>query len=377
MTPPATPAEPAVGHAVGAAVRRVDGQVKVTGRATYAADTALPGMLHATLVRGVDTAAAQAVPGVVAIYTHDNAGEELFGRTLPDLGRISLGGWFPMTSRDIYYAGQVVAIVVAAGLIAAREAAAKVAVDYDARPVSLDLDDEHWQRPSWFFGEDMQVAIGPAAEDVHTEHTVTARYRTPAEHHHPMEPGATAADWDDGSVTLYDSTQGVGDTQIYVAAALGVSPARVRVLSPYVGGGFGCKNQAWPHQAMAAMLSRRLQRPVQLAMTRADMTTTCGFRSETRQDVTLKAGDDGQLAAISHTITVPTSMVGQFFEPCGLNTLIMYPSETLDVEHRVLRQHIGTPTVFRGPGETPGTFALETAMDELAHQLRINPLTAG
>jgi xanthine dehydrogenase YagR molybdenum-binding subunit len=180
--------------------------------------------------------------------------------------------------------------------------------------------------------------------------------------------------WEEDRVTLHDSTQAVGDTQQYVAVALDVPPDRVRVLSPFIGGGFGCKNQAWPHQALAAFVSRRLRRPVKLVLSRADMTTTCGFRSETRQDVTLKADTNGKLRAIRHHVTIPTSMVGQFFEPCGLNTLIMYPADSLAIEHHVLRQHISTPTVMRGPGETPGTFALESAMDELAHQMKANPL---
>jgi xanthine dehydrogenase YagR molybdenum-binding subunit len=279
-----------------------------------------------------------------------------------------------MTSPDIHFAGQVVAIVVATSLLSAREAAAAVAVEYDSVPVSLDLNDGNSAQPSLFFGEKMQVSVGATCDSVKAPHTISARFHTSVEHHHPMEPGATVADWRDGSVILYDSTQGVDDTQIYVAAALGIPPERVRVLSPFVGGGFGCKNQVWPHQAMAVFLSRRLKHPVKLVLSRADMTTSCGFRSQTRQDFTLKADNRGELKAIRHRITVPTSMVGHFFEPCGLNTLVMYPTPSLEIEHYVLRQHISTPTVFRGPGETPGTFALECAMDELAHQMRMDPL---
>jgi xanthine dehydrogenase YagR molybdenum-binding subunit len=370
-------------NSVGAPVSRIDGPVKVTGQAKYAADNAFPSMLHAVLVRStvasgtvraIDARSAMSIPGAIAVYTHENASEELFGRTLPDLNRFSLGGWFPMTDPDIHFAGQVVAIVVATSLLAAREAATAVRVEYDAEPASLDLNDRNYVQPSFFFGEEMQVSVGAACDAVKAPHTVRARFHTPVEHHHPMEPGATVADWQDGSLTLYDSTQGVDDTQIYVAAALGIPPDRVRVLSPYVGGGFGCKNQVWPHQAMAAFVSRRLNHPVKLVLSRADMTTSCGFRSETRQDFTLKANEHGELKAIRHIATVPTSMVGHFFEPCGLNTLIMYPAPSLEIEHHVLRQHISTPTVFRGPGETPGTFALECAMDELAHEMRMDPL---
>jgi xanthine dehydrogenase YagR molybdenum-binding subunit len=368
---------------VGSPVSRIDGEAKVTGRAKYAADNFLPSMLHAVLirstaasgsVRSIDTTLAISIPGVIAIYTHENARSELFGRTLPDLNRYSLGGWFPMTGPDIHYAGQVVAIVVGANLLSAQQAAAAVAFEYDSVPASLDLNDRNWLQPPFFFGEKMQVSTGTACEAIKAPHTIRARFHTPVEHHHPMETGATVADWQDGSVTLYDSTQGVDDTQVYVAAALGITPDRVRVLSPYVGGGFGCKNQVWPHQAMAAFLSRRLKHPVKLVLSRADMTTSCGFRSETRQDFILKADARGKLKAIRHIVTVPTSMVGHFFEPCGLNTLIMYPTPSLEIEHHVLRQHISTPTVFRGPGETPGTFALECAFDELAHELKTDPL---
>jgi len=226
--------------AVGTPVSRIDGPAKVTGRAKYAADNSFPSMLHAVLVcstiaagavRSIDTTAAMVVQGAVAIFTHQNARIELFGRALPDLNRFSLGGWFPMTGPDIHFAGQVVAIVVATSLLSAREAAAAVAVEYDSVPVSLDLNDGNSAQPSFFFGEEMQVSVGATCDDVKAPHTISARFHTPVEHHHPMEPGATVADWRDGSVMLYDSTQGVDDTQIYVAAALGIPPERVRVLS--------------------------------------------------------------------------------------------------------------------------------------------------
>src|ERR1700730_1780624 len=178
--------------AVGTPVSRIDGPAKVTGRAKYAADNSFPSMLHAVLVcstiaagavRSIDTTAAMAVQGAVAIFTHQNARIELFGRALPDLNRFSLGGWFPMTGPEIHFAGQVVAIVVATSLLSAREAAAAVAVEYDSVPVSLDLNDGNSAQPSFFFGEEMQVSVGATCDAVKAPHTISANL---ADYHVPV-----------------------------------------------------------------------------------------------------------------------------------------------------------------------------------------------
>lgn len=383
---------------VGTAQNRIDGPLKVTGGAAYAADRRLDGQLYALAVRSpvaagtitrIETVAAQLIAGVVAIYTHENApaaldwhaDETLIALSAEGLGRQALEAaepeapppYLPMTGPDITFAGQWIAVVVATSLEAAREASLLVQPIIDQREASVEIDaqNDRFLAPRFFFAADMQVQRGAWPESTPV---VSETYRTPVQNHHPMEPSATVAVWGGDAVTVFDSTQGVMTTRDYIANSLKLPADKVHVISAFVGGGFGGKNQTWPHQALAAHIARALELPVRLQLTRADMAVASGHRSQTEQDVVLHATPDGSLTALRHVSRVPTSLCGNFFEPCGLNSLMLYDAAALDVRHHVVRKALATPTPFRAPGETPGSFALESAVDELAHALALNPL---
>jgi xanthine dehydrogenase YagR molybdenum-binding subunit len=385
---------------IGSPRSRIDGWAKVTGRATYAADRRLDHQLYALSVRSpvaagaitaIEVADALAVPGIVAIYTHENAPDnldwgptpafmalsgEMLGRTaLTDVEPEAPPPYLPLSGPEIVFAGQWIAVVVGETLEAVREAFLQVKVTIVPAPSSIHPSrlEDHFIDPGFFFAADMQVRRG-GAPDSHAPVEVSETYRTSQQLHHPMEPSATVACWSGDTVTVYDSTQGAMAARDYIARSLRVSPEQVRVVAPYVGGGFGGKNQMWPHQALAAHIARHLDRPVRLHLTRADMAVASGHRSETEQDVVLGAGSDGDLTRISHRSWVPTSMRGHFFEPCGLNTLLLYDTPALDVSHHITRKNIPSPTPFRAPGEAPGSFAVECAMDELAVSLGLNPV---
>lgn len=378
---------------VGARVDRIDAVEKVSGRARYAADIRPDGCLVALGLRSIwdrarilsfDTKNALALSGIKAVFTHEDA-EALGWRSSPEVDALSAEGlgraaladeasklpaYRPLTSPDIFFAGQWIAVVVAETLEQARAALAAIKVDVESgtpeqyAPVL----------PGAFFAADMQHVHQCANEAGPEAFRMTGEYLTPMQLHQPMEPSAATAVWEGGDLTLYDSTQGVRATRSYVARSLGMPEDRVRVVSPYVGGGFGAKNQVWPHQALAAHLARALTRPVRLQLTRADMAVASGYRSETVQKIDLAADAGGRLTLLRHESTIPTSLRGGFFEPCGLNSLLLYKASRVEIAHRVERRAVATPTPFRAPGETPGSFALETALDELAHEMRVDPL---
>ncbi len=384
---------------VGTAVPRIDGAAKVTGSAQYAGDhsaklyaVCVTSTVAAGQIREIQTGQAEAAEGVRGVFTHENTASTLGWRARRDAFRLSgdgLGeealrsgaaggpdGYLPLTSSEIFFAGQFVAVVVAASLEQAEFAAGLIEVNYDSVDTTLafDFDGPDHIIPGPFFGEEMQVLHQSDAATKSTTHIIDQIYTTSALNHHPMEPWSAVAHWDGETLVLHDSTQGVLGVRSYVAAALGISPDQVRVLSPYVGGGFGCKNQPWPQQALVASLARYFQSSVCLTLSRADMATSCGFRSETRQRMVLHADEQGHLTALQHVTAVPTSMVGNFFEPCGLGSLMLYKTPRLQVTHQVSRRNIPTPTVMRAPGEAAGSFSIESAMDELAYELKLDPL---
>lgn len=378
---------------IGTSVRRVDAAEKVTGRARYASDVRFDGLLVALALRAttapgrirrIDCSRAAKLPGIAGIFTHLDAdrlgwtntpditalGAEWLGRPALGEAAVALPAYRPIHGDDIFFAGQWIAVVVAESYEQARVALGDIVVDIEITTLS----DSPPMWPGHFFAADMQycreIDLGAGSE----RFFLRATYTTPMELHQPMEPTATTAAWEDNKLTLYDSTQGVQATRDYVAASLDVPASDVRVLSPHVGGGFGAKNQVWPHQALAAHLARVLRRPVRLQLTRADMAVASGYRSETEQEIELSADAEGRLKLLRHASEVPTSLRGGFFEPCGLNSMVLYRTEKMEVVHKVVRRPVATPTPFRAPGETPGSFALETALDELAHQMRIDPL---
>lgn len=365
-------------------ISRVDGKLKVTGEACYSAEFPLEGIAHgyliqSTIARGrikaIDTSKAEQLPGVLAILTHKNA-PKLNSLESGDFSSGHAGeNFLPLQSDRVYFDGQHIGIVVAQTYEQARLAASLTEITYETEEPVFDLDKALEQSEKYDAGERLQ----PSRGDVETalkqaSVTIEETYTTPLEHHNPMETSATIAEWNDDELTVYDSTQWVMGTRGMLAKGLGLPEEKVRVISHFVGGGFGCKGFFWTHPLLAAIAARKVNRPVRLMLTRQQMFSACGHRPRTIQKLTLAADDTGKLTAIRHITNTETSFVGDHAEPCGMTTTLLYACPNLEVKHNIARVNIGTPTPMRGPGETSGTYALESAIDELAYKAGIDPV---
>jgi xanthine dehydrogenase YagR molybdenum-binding subunit len=359
-------------------LERVEGRDKVTGTALYAAEYPAEGVAHAAIlqatvargeVRAVDATAALALPGVIAVLTHENA---------PRLERTSDPELHVLQSNAVAYRGQVVGLAVADSLEAAREAAGLVRIEYRTEPATVELreGDSRLYKPPRVNPAyetdtergDFDAAYGGA------EVQVDRTYRTPAVHNNPMEPHATLAIWDADRVTLYDSNQGSTFVRDAVAQAFALAPERVRVIARHVGGGFGQKGNPRPQAVLASLASRVTGRPVKLALTRQQMFSIVGYRTPTIQRVRLGADGAGRLAAIAHDVVEQTSTVREFAEQTAVVTRMMYAAPNRRTTHRLARLDVPTPSWMRAPGECPGMFALESAMDELAIACGLDPV---
>lgn len=369
---------------IGAPITRVDGPAKVSGRVVYAGDVAVAGAAHAVLVQAgiargrvarIDSAAALRVPGAIAVYTHENLPRlepppESFTKNFPGERRA------PLSDAEIYYAGQHVALVLGESLEAAQEAASRVRVEYAPGEATLALraglpgayQPDHFATNE---EEKLQSERGTAGATV-VRHA--AEYRTPVMTHNPMEPSATVAVWQGERLTLYDSTRWAQGTQRIVAHMLGMPEANVRVLAPYLGGAFGSKGFLWQHVALAAQAARVSGRPVKLVLPRRAMFTSTGHRPRTVQNLVLGAEANGALTTVEHHTLTETSPVAHFCEPAGVTSRNLYRTPHALISHTVTPTNLATPCFMRAPGESPGMFALESAMDELAEQAGIDPL---
>lgn len=370
---------------VGQPLDRTDGLLKVTGQARYSAEFQVPRLAHAVLVQStvpagritrVDTHVAQAMPGVLLVMTHENAPR------LPNGGKPALeppaGRALSLFQDDqVHYNGQPIALVVGDTLEHAQAAARMVRVEVAQQPARLDFEtaraDAHSPGKVQTQSADTtrgDVAVGMAQ----AAQRIEAVYGTPMETHNPMEPHATIAVWEGDSLTLYDSTQYVSGVRRTVAKTLGLSPDKLRVVCPFVGGGFGCKGSVWSHVVLAAMAARQAGRPVKLVLERPQMFGPVGGRPRTEQRIALGAASDGRFTAISHDSLTTTSMIEDWTEPCAIVTRMLYDTPNQRTTHRLARLNIGTPTFMRAPGEATGTFALEVALDEMAYALGIDPV---
>jgi xanthine dehydrogenase YagR molybdenum-binding subunit len=377
--------------AVGTPVTRVDGPAKVTGAARYSAEISLPGMTYlaivgATIASGrvdaIDADAARAGDGVLAVLTAEDLPKVAAApHLLPSLVGFAAPGesFFPMQDDVVHYAGQPVALVVAEQYEQAQYAASLVRVAYQTTPsvTSIDQGREQAYEAERLFGglmparnERGDVEAGLAGADVRVE----AGYRMAANHHNPLEPPSTTAVWENGNLTLYESTQGVRATQQTVADLLGLPISHVRVITHFVGGGFGCKAMIWPNVTLTALAARHVGRPVKLMLTRPQMFSSNGHREEQEQTITLGASRSGQLAAIRHEKLSITSPFDDWAEPATGVSSQLYACENYLGLHRLIKGNTMTPTFTRGPGEALGVFTLETAMDELAYLLEIDPV---
>jgi len=361
---------------IGRPLDRTDGLLKVTGKAPYTGDVPVTGLAHCVLVtstiaRGtivsIDSTEAEASSGVVAVFSHTKPPGPALKIDKKDKTSQLL-----LQSNKIFYYGQIIALVVADSLEQARHAASLVKVRYRRAEAQTKMDTRAKALTSAESGQSARGSIkaGLAAAAC----TVKATYTTPTQSHNPMEPFATTAVWQDGSLTLYDSTQAISGTQKKVAAALQIKPDKVRVISHYIGGGFGCKLSTWAHVPLTAMAARKLNRPVKLVMRRGQMFGPVGFRPRTIQKLTLAAKKDGTLTAITHDTISETASFVEFVELASAVSTITYACPNVSTSQKLAPVDIGQPTWMRAPGHAPGGFALESAMDELACALKMDPI---
>ncbi|WP_428485482.1 xanthine dehydrogenase family protein molybdopterin-binding subunit [Rhodopila sp.] len=373
------------GAMIGKPINRIDGRLKVTGSAKYAAEFAVPGVVHAVLVEGTigagsiagfDLAEAQGMPGVLAIITPDNAGKLESPKNMPQAVAGPL-----LQNHDILYNGQHVAVVVAETLQQAQAAGARVRVHYNNGEVATSMDallgqayvPKHFrsgQRPPDSNRGDSEGAFSTGAVKLDTT------YVTPLEHHNPMEPHATIAAWNGNKLTVWTATQGISGAQNTLAGQFGLDKADVRVIDPYVGGGFGCKGNTWPPATFAALAARMVRRPVKLVLSRAQMFTSNGYRPRTVQKLKLAADNDGKLLSMRHDgfSSMSQPVLGEFVEPVALATEMLYACPNVAITHRLVALNAPLPTYMRAPGESSGVYALESAMDEMAVALKMDPI---
>lgn len=375
---------------LGKPMNRVDGRLKITGAAKYAAEFSPTGVLSAFAltssiangrIAALDGAAAEAAPGVRAVLTHRNAPKLKQPKPNPMAGGGILNELrLPLSDDRISYGGQYVALVVAETLEQARHAASLIKIRYEqSAPVLTGKDaPESGDKPKKNNGEPAQIAKGDVEKTLADQSLIIIEqtYETPTETHNPMEPSATVAEWTaNDQLTLHDATQYVKGVQDVLAQTFGLKLENVRVLSLFVGGAFGCKGAVWPHQILAAMAAKVTGAPVKFALSRQDMFSGTGHRTPTRQTIALAATAQGELRAIRHRTETLTSQVGDFVESCGARSSgAMYACPAITVEETVFKVNVATPTFMRAPGECPGTYALECAMDELAVELKMDPV---
>jgi xanthine dehydrogenase YagR molybdenum-binding subunit len=372
--------------AVGTPIDRIDAVAKVTGTAGYAADTPVANVVHAVIVgstvahgrlRALDSYESRRMPGVIAVLSPG---------AVPQLPAAEHNPRNPgdrvlqlLQDDQIWYADQPIAVVVADTLEHAQHAAARITATYDASaPVAAiesalgDAYDPGKMGPN---GEAQSTRGDLDAGLAAAKTKITQTYTTPVENHNPMEPHATIAVWQgDAKLTLYDATQGIFGVRGKIAKTFGLDPRDVRVIDHYVGGGFGCKGTPWSHVALAALAARAVNRPVKLVLTRQQMFSLVGHRPKTIQTLTLGADAAGKLTAIRHAVVSETSRFDEFVEPSALQTRHLYACRNVVTSHKLVRIDVPTPTFQRAPGEATGTFALESAMDELAYAIGIDPL---
>ncbi len=363
---------------IGSALDRIDGPQKVTGAAKYAFEYPLDRAaylfpIQSTIAKGrvvsVDDQAARTLPGVVTVLWHGNA---------PRLAPLDDADLAVFQSDRIAYRGQFAAAVVAETLETARYAASLVKAHYEEQPHDAELrtDRRDLYKPQQLStGAETDSIIGDVdAALASAPVSIDQTYTTAAYHNNPLEPHTTAAVWHDGSVTLYDSDQGVYWVVDAVAKAFRLLPEQVHIIAPYVGGGFGSKGFAHPHVILAVMAAQVTGRAVKFTLTRQQMFALAGYRSPTIQHVRLGADRDGRLQAIANDVIAQTGTINEFTEPAALPTRMMYAAPNRRTTHRLARLDLPENSWMRAPGECPGMFALESAMDELAIACKLDPI---
>ncbi|GAA1308572.1 xanthine dehydrogenase family protein molybdopterin-binding subunit [Pseudonocardia xinjiangensis] len=367
---------------------RLDGPLKVSGRAEYGADHNFPGMAYgyvvlSTIANGeieaMDVTAAKSAPGVIGVYTPFDP-LELRTPSLPMFGET----WVPLQNRDVAYYGQPIGFVVAETFEQARDAAMLVDVTYRERPALTSLEDglaSAEEAPPGFDGSPQThtlLASGvDSIEDALADSPVVveATYSTATQNHAAMEPHSAVAVWDSGVLTIYSGNQGSDLQAMEVAGALALDPSAVHAVNPFVGGAFGGKGRTSTPAFLAAAAARALDRPIKAALSREQVFTATAGRAATVQKIALGADTDGRLIAVRHDSWCSTAMDRSFVEPTSHGTSReWYATPNLALSQKMVPLNIPPTTFMRAPGEAPGSFALESAIDELAVALNMDPI---
>jgi xanthine dehydrogenase YagR molybdenum-binding subunit len=374
---------------IGKAQPRIDGPVKVSGVAMYASDFHFPEMLYAvpieaTIANGsvvkLDTAAAEKMPGVRAIFHRENIGKIFRSVQGPGFEGIVDERRPPFADDIIRYYGQYIALAVADTFETAKAAADAVRATYvkEKPNVETDLkaDDEPDEVDTTFAPVKRVQSERGNAESAFASAPVKLdqTYVTPTETHNPIELQATTAIWDGSMLTIYEESQGVFNLRSVLAQMFGLPKENVRVITKFVGSGFGSKLWPWTHCALAVAAARQLGKPVKLVISRKMMFQTVGHRPRTQQRVRLGATKDGKLVSLQHDYVNDLAILDNYHEDCGEATAFQYSVPNLRVKFGRARRNVGSPTSMRGPGAVPGLYATESAMNELADQLTIDPV---
>ena len=375
---------------IGAPIDRLDGFAKVTGTATFAVEHQLEGLVHAALVHGglakgkiiaIDAAEAERSPGVIAVITHENAPRmkdpPLFN---PQSGTNDAAASKAniLNTAEISWNGQPVAMVVAETLEQAEHAVSLVRVSYEAAAgkYSFEAEETDAKVPKVVMGEPGQVKKGNAEEAWNDAAVkVDCQYTTPRYNHNAIELHGLIAAWSgQHKLTIYDGSQFVQGISTTIAKMFSLKKENVRVLSPFVGGGFGGKGSMWPHVQLCVLAARMVERPVKLVLSRKGVFQTIGGRTPSKQRVALGADSSGKLESLMHVGTTATSFNNEFAEQFTFPPRHLYASSNIFLQQRLLKLDTVANTFMRAPGESIGSFALESAMDELAWKLQMNPV---
>jgi xanthine dehydrogenase YagR molybdenum-binding subunit len=364
---------------------RYDAVVKVMGKAKYAAEFTVPNekmaygyMVCSTIAAGtllpIERTPAEEAPGVLAVMTFENVARVPAPSPQPPARRhVTL-----FQDNRVDYSGQPVAYIVAESLDQARYAGSLLKIRYKAAEPKLHFEmrlgearrpKQGGREPADVTRGDLDAAMAKAGAKV------DVTYRTPIQHANPMEPHATIAWWEGEKLNVYDATQYIVGGKQGLARTLAIPIDNVHVECPYTGGGFGSKGSQWSHVALTAMAAKMVKRPVKIALEREQMFGNVGARPETVQHIQLAATSEGKLTGLRHDVILHTSVMEDFLEPAAYQSRYMYATEANVTSHKMVEMNLGVATFHRAPGEAPGTAALECAMDELAHELKMDPLT--
>ncbi|MBO0947948.1 xanthine dehydrogenase family protein molybdopterin-binding subunit [Fibrella forsythiae] len=373
---------------IGDPIDRIDGTQKVTGSARYSADVKRPGLVHGVLVMStvangtiqtLDTTETLRLPGILAVMSHTNA-PKLGGMDKNKSGETASDRVLHVFQDNlVHYNNQPIAMVIADTFEQAVEGASLVRVTYATEPVKPGLPtstDKPLTPPRLPRVDDQvdttrgDVKKGMAG----AASTLEATYKTPTQFHNALEPHAVLSFWEGDKLTMYTTTQGISGYQKRVAELFGMPKENVRVITQYLGGGFGSKGTTFSQAMLGPMAAKLVGKPVKLVLKREHMFGMVGSRSATVQTMNVGATADGQLTAMTHDTLAQTSAFDEFMEPAGTITRMLYACPNLATTHKFIKANVGSTSPMRAPGEAPGVFALECAIDEMADKLKIDPL---